>query len=60
MSLPIKKFDMKKLLKSNYDASGNPIPIIIPIGKRDTGMSWIYKGPVPNESENQNKPSTKG
>lgn len=60
MSLPMEKLDMRKLLKSNYDASGNPIPIIIPIGKRVTGMTFLCKDPVPNESENQNEPSTKG
>jgi hypothetical protein len=35
MTLPLKKFDMSKIV----DASGNPIQVLI--GKRVTGRSWI-------------------
>ena len=37
MTLPLKKFDMNKIV----DASGNPIQVLI--GKRVTGISWIQK-----------------
>ncbi len=43
MTLPLKKFDMSKIVDINkiVDASGNPIKILI--GKRDTGRSWIQR-----------------
>ncbi len=50
MSLEIKKFDMSKI-QFRTDANGNPI--IITIGKRDTGRRWLVNDPKYYDKNNK-------
>lgn len=50
MSLQIKKFDMSKI-QFPTDANGNPI--IITIGKRDTGRTWLVNDPKYYDKNNK-------
>ncbi len=55
MTLPLKKFDMSKIVDMNkiVDASGNPIKILI--GKRVTGISWIQRDIKYHNENNKEK-----